>query len=375
MKNHYVMTLALTTMIFAACNSLGEDPHFAAGLVEITVANQIDGIVGSYEKDGNSIRFRAKKELADTFSNGNLDSGYIISAQILDEDGNAFINKIGGNALPVEWRDEEREDRQEIDVEKRRREFELAAELGQVLTIVSDHYDGQANTPHVILPSHFDSDEMTLELERLIRLSYNTISEVEDNPAAEYVVEQSDLNDWEEGSSAQISSRGGPYTHRISLYFGERYIGVFIWEHSATKITTERNGQILNTWEYDNHGWGWDHSLMHYKCSRAYSGRSNYTPTGSNCATPYSVFSKSGHHNCNDDSTLQLKNVRYNRYFNPRGGLCDNGGSHFTAPSCSYNPSWPDPQECHGYCGHVCCDKANQTCCEPGVCVNTGICP
>jgi hypothetical protein len=67
--------------------------------------------------------------------------------------------------------------------------------------------------------------------------------------------------------------------------------------------------------------------------SQTSSSQSNL---GDACQTPYAMTSRSGHHNCNDDSELEGRAITRDRLQNQTTGSCSSGGLHNWAPGCSY---------------------------------------
>jgi hypothetical protein len=55
----------------------------------------------------------------------------------------------------------------------------------------------------------------------------------------------------------------------------------------------------------------------------------------SGCQTPYAWNSGPGHHNCNDDSAIQVRAIYYDSSQNRTSGICGAAGARYTAPYCS----------------------------------------
>jgi hypothetical protein len=87
-----------------------------------------------------------------------------------------------------------------------------------------------------------------------------------------------------------------------------------------------------------NHGTCADNTnTMNQHC---YSGRYNDDGTHtryfqtSGCSTPYAWNSGPGHHNCNDDSELQVKAIKADKLISTTASSCSAAGAHYWAPGC-----------------------------------------
>lgn len=68
-----------------------------------------------------------------------------------------------------------------------------------------------------------------------------------------------------------------------------------------------------------------------------YSDRSSTdTSVQGGCSTNYSLASIANHHNCNDDSQLQMMAIARDSSQSTSSGICSDPYTHNTAPSCSW---------------------------------------
>ncbi len=145
------------------------------------------------------------------------------------------------------------------------------------------------------------------------------------------------------------------YQHQMYVMYKAAF-GVTPFDHSAIWLVSWYRDSAC-TWYYQgkqvscNHGTCADVDPMVIRCewnsairSYAWPAFQRYNPwdpygTGA-CTTPYSAFSGSGSHNCNDDTYFQAYNIRQNATWSSGVGpnsICIDSTSHYYAPDCVGN--------------------------------------
>jgi hypothetical protein len=144
-------------------------------------------------------------------------------------------------------------------------------------------------------------------------------------------------------AGTEFSTKGaGGYSSTIQVW---RKPFVVIAEHSGTRIykysySSSLVRSSLGYVNYCNHGTCPGGTNMTWKCT--YSGpRLSYlrmpstnTDAGRHtCDTPYWAVARTGHHNCHDDSSTQVRAIRGLSY-SVTGGRCGSFGFSAYAPAC-----------------------------------------
>ena len=108
--------------------------------------------------------------------------------------------------------------------------------------------------------------------------------------------------------------------------------------HSAVSLYGNAGSSAVFHVVSCNHGTCADnYNTMNEHC---YSGRYNDDGTHtryfqtSGCSTPYAWNSSPGHHNCNDDSELQVKAIKSDKLISTTASSCGAAGAHYWAPGC-----------------------------------------
>jgi hypothetical protein len=283
----------------------------AEGLV-VESATAKEGLRGSFTLDGRVVHFEAIR--GEKNPTGGLDEAppeYAIDARFTDSDGRSIILSGGGDALMQEgWETQE----QDADPESR----------PLYLAMLPDVVDALSATE---LPA-----DVSLELASLVELG-GSMRDVE------LVVEP-------EGQTGHACATG--YMHNMT--FRNKVAFDIAGNHTAVRLDSWYLNEAC-TWIYQ----GWRQSCNHGTCAADASMsdfcnwwspmRSYQWPVfqrhmagSSACSTPYSAFSTTGNHNCNDATYFQGYNIRLNTTYSTASGphnICADSTWHSYSPSCT----------------------------------------
>ncbi|MCW5568118.1 MAG: hypothetical protein KIS84_07805 [Dokdonella sp.] len=264
---------------------------------------------------GNGIVLRSKQEFIadepDEHGNmGRIDAYVLVKAA----DGYVLGAELGGDRVPKDWSDD-------MELENERSHHDLAADFGRAATALNALAYSGRTTQGVTLSHQAEQASM----QRLAQsLASNLLPERAD-------------------ASNQLLA-AGLYQTAIEVW---RKPFLVLAEHSATRVAKYRyNNPVSNVrtfqgWiSFCNHGACANASNMSRKCS--YTGpRGHYylLPSrrsdagGHTCATPYWAIGRIGHHNCHDDSSVQVRAV-HGQYYSIYTGRCGDAVYWAHAPHC-----------------------------------------
>lgn len=264
---------------------------------------------------GNGIVLRSKQEyIADepdeTGRMGRIDAYTLVKAA----DGYVLGAELGGDRVPKDWSDD-------MELENQRHHHELAADFGRAATALNAlAYSGKA--------SQGVSLSQQAEQESMQRIAQAM--------AGNLLPERAD------GSNQLFAA--GLYQTYIQVW---RKPFVLIAEHSGTRVGKYRYNSSTSSvrthqgWiSFCNHGTCAAASPMTHKCTYTgprltyYRVPSRRTDAGGHtCATRYWAVDLIGHHNCHDDSSVQVRAVRGQAY-NINSGRCSDWVFWSHAPTC-----------------------------------------
>ncbi len=235
-------------------------------------------------------------------------------------DGSVLSAEFGGDDVPTGW---------DTAVEKAstRDHVSLASDAGRAATALQAlAYSGKA-AKGVALSQRGEHESM----QRLARSLTSSL-----------LPERSDASTAASATTDFTTKAAGPYQTSIQVW---RKPFVVIAEHSGTRVykyryATNGSRSYLGSVNYCNHGTCPGGTNMTAKCT--YVGpRLSYlrmpstnTDAGRHtCDTPYWAVGRTGHHNCHDDSSTQVRGVRGLSY-STTGGRCGSTAYSPWAPAC-----------------------------------------
>lgn len=304
-RNHAVAVLAALSF---ACAPGGDGVEEGLGFES---ASPEQGLSGTFTLEGRTIRFDALR--------GEPDEGDALTpvdARFAGVAGDSFLVQAGGHGLVrPEW-----DLADARDAEGRRADFELVLAAATALA--------DADLP----------EALALERDALVALGRT----MQDTP----------LDVTAEGfhPSAAIYCDPG-YRHTASVRHQRVSFAAAVClaagipdaQHSAVRmcsyrVSTTCGESLVGCKSSCNHGTCWS-SMVTTSCSYKSGWRSNTYPPFQNtasgtgaCTTAYGFCS--GTHVCNDDSLVQLNNVRYNTSYSSTGGTCGDSTLRLYAPAC-----------------------------------------
>ena len=275
----------------------------------LTSVSPVAGLTGTYTKGDVTIRFEAiRGERTDRTDP--LTPEWSVDAYFADASGRAFVTS--GAADPVSAAAAEGE----IDIDRRAAELALVVEAADALSAANVGETGP-------------------ERDALVTLS-NAIRQVP-------------LVRRPSGEVAYSCSTG--YLHefvirRQPVAVVGQHSSVGLWSYYRKSDCTETNVGYKESCNHGacasgmstNHCW-WSSGVRSYSFPVFQSEPSKSTGTVSGgCSTTYNAVNWSGHHVCNDDSYLQVCNIRANKSYDRAVGpysTCKDGSLRTGAPSCT----------------------------------------
>lgn len=244
---------------------------------------------------------------------GRIDAYSVVTAR----DGHVLSAEFGGDNVPAGWD-------AALDQVPTRDHVSLAADFGRAATALQAlAYSGKASgseSPGVVHQAEHDA------MQRMARSMVSSLLP-ERGPAPANAI------------AADVTiSAAAPYQTMIEVH---RKPFVVIAQHSGTRVVKYKwsgsTRRLTGTVTYCNHGTCPFGSGMSRKCTYTSPRMSWYrVPARNNtgtCATPYWATGRSGHHNCHDDSSVQVRAVRGLGY-SVWSGRCGNIGFAAYAPAC-----------------------------------------
>lgn len=239
-------------------------------------------------------------------------------AMVKAADGYVLGAELGGDLTPASWAEA-------LDVENQRHHHELAADFGRAATALNAlAYSGKASRGVTL--SH---ENEAAAMQRMAQTMTEHLLPVRNGVSSE-----------EEGAYA----KAGRYQTYIQVW---RKPFVVIAEHSGTRVgkwlysSATSSTRTHQGWvSFCNHGTCANAGNMTHKCSytgprltsyRLPSRRSD--ADGHTCSGPYWAIARSGHHNCHDDSSTQVRAVRGQSYSH-NTGRCNDSTAWIYAPTC-----------------------------------------
>jgi hypothetical protein len=272
----------------------------------ITVLTPVaKGLTGTFEQDGKVIYFKTRRgpRTPASLRAGDPDTPeYEIDIQFLDDNGEPFLTQIGGDKLLDNLWDKSKANLK--DKLKTKNNFDLA---DQALTSLK-------------------------KLKFKNKYKYEQKALIDLAP----VVESAQVTEAVEGASAptmeaQANVVANNYSQRIEIHHKSCCLG--LGRHSATIGKYSLNGVTTTAVITCNHGTC--AGKMPLKCSWTSAPvRNAQVKNNTSCSTSYNATSFFGH-NSNDDTDLQYRSVRFNRYYSTTSGVC-NDASGNTKPTWCY---------------------------------------
>ena len=234
-------------------------------------------------------------------------------------DGYVLATELGGDELPEGW-DEA------MDRVNEREHHALAADFGRAATALNSLAYGVRSAGAALSP-----DDEQASLQRLAQTLATHLLPVRDDKT--------------DGGDDRLTRAAGLYQTYIQVW---RKPFVVIAEHSGTRVgkwkfrsTSTSSTKVHQGWvSYCNHGTCAAGSKMTHKCTFTgprltwYRLPSRRTDAGGHtCSTPYWAIARGGHHNCHDDSSVQVRAVRGQSY-SVTGGRCGDSWFSAYAPTC-----------------------------------------
>src|SRR5690606_9027659 len=221
-------------------------------------------------------------------------------------DGYVLASEFGGDLVPEGWS-------QDLAVGTERDHHALAADFGRAATALNAlAYSGKSSTG--------------------VTLSHQSEQEAMQRMAHTLATHLLPMRDEADAATPDAIKAGGRYQTYIQVW---RKPFVLIAEHSGTRVGKWRYNSTTSTvkthqgWtSFCNHGTCAAGSKMTHKCTftgpRLGSYRMpirNTAAGGHTCATRYFATDLIGHHNCHDDSSVQVRAIRGQAY-NTGSGRC-----------------------------------------------------
>lgn len=287
----------------------------------LTMKRKDDGVLSV--DLGHGINFQSTQQFLpdepdDEGNYGRIDAYSIV----LDSEGYVLAAELGGDLMPQAWSEA-------LEMETTRDHHALATDFGSAaMALNALAYSGKS--------SHGVALSYQVEVEAMQRLAQSL---------SEQLLPVRDVEAGKPVRGMAQTKSGGRYLTDIAVW---RKPFVVIAEHSGTRVrkwlynsTTSSVRTLKGTVNFCNHGTCPGGSSMTQKCF--YSG---YRTTGyrvpargsdaggHTCTTSYWAIARKGHHNCHDDSSVQVSAVR-GRSYSRTGGRCGDSVFWSHAPTCS----------------------------------------
>ncbi len=301
------------------------------GLTIVTADETTGKLVASFRKDGREVSFELR--LGPKMENPPEDpslSSFEIDARILDGDGRPMYMQMAGDQfMDPTWRMPAING---VDADGRAKDFRIAEAAESAFASMT-------------LPASLA--QLRLGAMELARGLHDIAVKPGEAATAPLPTEPST-------GDGTLSPKGSIYWSSTS--------SVYYWDYQVWKKTFAAIGHHsavrLRGWNSSksflfgagscNHGTCTSVSPMEVSCTKAgwllddgtnsrYFYAEPSTTTDSvkgGCSTPYYLIGATGHHNCNDDSTIQVAAIEYDRSQDTTGGTCGDWYGHAWAPGC-----------------------------------------
>lgn len=281
----------------------------------VTVDRRKDGSLRASLGDG--IAFEASQQfIADEPDAEGRMGRFDTYAMVRAADGYVLATELGGDDMPKGW-DEA------MALENRRNHSALASDFGRAATALNALAYGVARATGAL-----SQEDEVASMRRLAEGLATHLLPVRDDMKGD----------------GTIRAAAGRYQTYIQVW---RKPFVVIAEHSGTRVGKWRYSSTTSSvkthqgWtSYCNHGTCAASGNMTHKCTFTGPRLTYYRmPTrrsdagGHTCSTPYWAVARGGHHNCHDDSSVQVRAVRGQSY-SSSSGRCNDGWFSAYAPTC-----------------------------------------
>lgn len=287
----------------------------------LTMKRKADGMLNV--DLGNGVSFQSTQQFLpyeqdDEGNYGRIDAYSVV----LDAEGYVLAAELGGDEMPEAWS-------KAMDVDTTRDHHALATDFGSAATALNALAYSGKSTRGVAL-SH-ESEKSAMQ-----RLALSL---------AEQLLPMRDVDAGKHERGMVQDKAGGRYLTDVAVW---RKPFVVIAEHSGTRVrkwlynsTTSSVRTLKGTVNFCNHGTCPGGSKMTQKCFWGGTRTTGYrVPArgsdagGHTCTTSYWAIARKGHHNCHDDSSVQVSAVR-GRSYSRSGGRCNDSVFWAYAPTCS----------------------------------------
>lgn len=283
---------------------LVEGQTLPRGLTELSV-DDVGRITGRFELNGARIAFETRRGPETPWILRATDPRtppYEIDVRFVDENGVPFLVQVGGHgAMDAEWESS----------------FHTSSPL-------LEHHEQEVRQPFLLAGK-------AIKALRSVKFRSDLAPEHRAILGLASVVEKALLTEKIEVSEAPAEA-SCTYRHKVEIH--DASCCVTLGRHSATiawNITS--SGKATRVWVTSNHGRS--AADMPLKCSWTSSANRCQISVAPMCSTPYDAFSRSGKHNCNDDTGIQYGGIRGAYSPSPTAGLCKDSSRNDKSPSCS----------------------------------------
>lgn len=267
---------------------------------------------------GNGIQLQASQQfVADEPDEQGRMGRYDTYSMVKAADGYVLATELGGDDVPDGWSEA-------MELDNRREHSALAADFGRAASALKALAYGAAGAGGAL-----SEDDELASMQRMAEGLATHLLPVRDEAAPGRDVTR---------------AAGGRYQTYIQVW---RKPFVVIAEHSGTRVGKWRYNSATSTvkthqgWtSYCNHGTCAASGNMTHKCTftgprltyyRVPARRSD--AGGHTCSTSYWAVARGGHHNCHDDSSVQVRAVRGQSY-SSSSGRCNDWTFSAYAPNC-----------------------------------------
>ena len=284
--------LVLIGLLVAGCEGAQSAPQ--QGLV-LFPSDASHGLSGMYVVGSRVILFdtaRAPRPAEAARMYGLPD--FELAARFTDADGRLIASMAEGHGLPDDW---------------------------SQAPALDNHVDEVAAASRALATATIDA---ALEPERaaLLRAAQTLVEAASEGP---------------EPSTANIAY--STYYQRIQIWKKDLkacfLVCVTYGEHSATRTKVFADGVVIGTQDRCNHGdcpAAGGMALFNTCQGPSVAAQTSLVPQ-SECSTSYNWASVLGTHNCNDDTTFEVRRVMQNVYNSTTGGICSDSNHHDTGGS------------------------------------------